>query len=254
MPILAQSIVERLDAALDAEGSDRYLFDQDYKPAINSAIEWIVAVFNAAFGARKISEESLQELTVVRVWQANAFSRISFDPAVVGHELWSILAVYPKPKLYPSNAINPLPAKHVSVFMPGLTFLKSDYSATRLTLEEWNENVNNVFMAGNEKITVGGLESYGYKNFVDYSSNVYQNPVNKEIEVRPAVGGEYVAITYLRKPNTINLVTDSVDLPGTITDMLFQKALNFVSYKQGDGTNIYGVTEKDISRLVSLMV
>ena len=51
--IAVQTVVDRMKSVLDAEGSDRYLFDQDFKPAINSAIDWLVAVFNAAFSDKK---------------------------------------------------------------------------------------------------------------------------------------------------------------------------------------------------------
>jgi hypothetical protein len=60
--IPVQTIVDRVTSILDAEGSDRYLFDQDFKPAINLTKDWVVAVFNKAFADKKLSEENLKEL------------------------------------------------------------------------------------------------------------------------------------------------------------------------------------------------
>ena len=47
--ILASDIIADLKAALDAEGSDYYTEAQDYIPAINRAMDYIVTVFNKAF-------------------------------------------------------------------------------------------------------------------------------------------------------------------------------------------------------------
>ena len=76
--IPVQNLVDFMKFELDAEGSDRYLFDQDFKPAINSAMNWLVSVFNRAFENDKLSSENLRDLIKTRVWVANNFSRIKF--------------------------------------------------------------------------------------------------------------------------------------------------------------------------------
>ena len=53
--IAVATLDELIRSRLDAIGSDRYLFDQDIKPAINSAIDISVAMFNAAFASNKLS-------------------------------------------------------------------------------------------------------------------------------------------------------------------------------------------------------
>lgn len=251
--IIAQTIVDRIKASLDAENSDRYLFDQDFKPAINFSQEWLVAAFNAAFGAKKLSEESLRELTKIKVWQANDFSRIAFGASAVGHKLWTLFAVFPKPILHPSQGINPLTAPYQSSFQPDKTFVKSEHSAKRLTLEEWNENRKNPFVAGNEVITQSAIIQYSYLNFIDYSSTTYTPTDKIEIEVRPAIPKEYVALAYLKYPTPINLITDAVEFPDSLIDLMVEKCLSWISYKQGDGTSIYLVSEKDLIRLINFM-
>ena len=96
MPIAAQTIADRVrQVGLDAEGADYYLDSVDIIPAINASQEWLVAVINAAFGQKKMGEEVFQDLVKTRVFQTSEFSRIKLDSAALGHEVWTILAVYP---------------------------------------------------------------------------------------------------------------------------------------------------------------
>lgn len=79
MPIPAQSVIDRCTALLDAEGGDHYNFANDFKPAINNAQVWLTSLYNRLFGEKKVSEESLAELTVIRVFKASVYSRLSFS-------------------------------------------------------------------------------------------------------------------------------------------------------------------------------
>lgn len=248
--IQAQTIVDRTLSILDAEGSDRYLFDQDFKPAINSAVEWLVAVFNSAFANNKLSEEDLRELTRIKVFQANEQSRVKFDSAAVGEKLWTILAVLLEIDVYPSQNPPPLVDPTKSAYFDYLTYVSSDESAGRLSLEVWSENRKNIFKAGNDVVT-NGFKKYAYLNFFDYSSTQYTE--TGEIEIRPSVASEFVAIAYLKYPDSIDDIGDELELPETLTDLLVQKTANFISIKQGDGTNLYGVTENDVNRLIAIM-
>lgn len=251
--IAVQSIVDKIKSALDAENSDRYLFDQDFKPAINHGIDFIVTVFDSAFAAKKFSEENLRDLTFIKVWQANMLSRIAFDESAVGHKLWTIFAVFPKPECFPSNSINPLVNQYQSRYIIDKTFRSSDFDAKRLTLEEWNESARNPFMEGNKVITHPSIVEYAYLNFSNYNSTTYTPTDGKEIEVRPSVAGEYVAMAYLKYPTPVALITDNVEFPNLLTDMITAAALNWISWKQGDGTTLNLVSEKDVQQLASMM-
>jgi len=250
--IAVQTVVDRMISGLDAEGSDRYLFDQDLKPAINSTLDWLVIVFNAAFADNKLSEEDLRDLTTTNIWHASSFARINFDDVAAGHKLWTILGVFPEPIVEPATVPAPLPNNYDSQFEPNLSYIESDYSAARLTSEEWNQNKKNIFMPGNETVT-NQLKKYAYLGFFDYSSGAY--PVVSEIELRPKdeVKDKFVGLSYLRVPKKIDDIGDNIEFPETIIDLVWQKALNFISYKQGDQTTLYSVTERDVNRLVQLM-
>lgn len=250
--IPAQQVVDLMTFELDSEGSDRYLFDTDFKPAINSAIKWLVFVFNRAFESNKFSGENLRDLIKTRIWVANSFSRVQFDEIAVGDELWSYLGVHPEPTVFPTNSVPPVqPNAYTSAFIPGVSYISSDYSAKKLSVEKWNENKKNVFEAGNTVITTGDFKSYAYLTDVNYSSSAYLQ--DKEIEIRPSVGGQFVGITYLKVPTDITLITDDIEFPLSLITLLVQKSLNFISIKQGDQTTLFSVTDKDVNSLINLI-
>ena len=75
----------------------------------------------------------------------------------------------------------------------------------------------------------------------------------EEIEIRPYLDNQLVAVTYLVTPKQITADTDTISFPQTMKNLLIDKALNFIYLKQGDGTNLYSITEREISTLVQLM-
>ncbi len=250
--IPVQTIVDLMKFELDSEGSDRYLFDIDFKPAINSAIDWLVFVFNRSFESNRFSGEHLTDLIKTRVWVASKLSRIEFKESAVGDSLWSYLGIHPEPSVFPTTSIPPaLPNDYTSLFSEGVSFIDSDYTAKLLTLEKWNENRNNIFEAGNNTLTQNGLKSYAYRNIADYSSTSYT--AKNEIEIRPAVPGQFVAITYLKAPSKVNVITDSVEFPASVSTLIVRKALNFIATKQGDQTTLFSITENDVNSLLKLI-
>lgn len=253
VPIPVQEISDQMRAELDAEGSDRYLFDQDIKPAINSAIDVLTALFNAAFAEKKLSPECLREITKVGVWQTNKFSRVAFIESDLGFSVWTIVGVYPKIKTNigatSSNSINPSESK----FRDNLSFIKSSFSAKRLTLEEWNENVSNAFMPGNTLLH-DSLTEYAYLDFADYTSASYDgNKMTPEITIRPDVPNELVGIAYIKTPDKISNAFQNVEFPRSLKQLIVDIALNQISVKQSDGTNLYGITAQNIAKLTALM-
>lgn len=241
-------------AKLDAEGSERYLFEQDYKPAINDSMESLISMLNQAFADNKLTPESLRELVKVKVWQANKFSRVSYSAAETGHPLWTILAVYPKPTLNKGvSGGAPLADDSVSVYRPDISYISSDKSAKRLTLEEWNENKQNLFMAGNTLLE-GALSDFAYLDFADYTSSSYSGGGGVfEIEIRPSVSKELIAMAYLKYPNQVVNDTDVIEFPESLTDLITDLALQLIAYKQGDGTSLFVLTERNINKLVNLI-
>jgi len=249
--ISVQTVIQRIESVLDAEGSDRYTFEEDYKPAINSSVEWLQAVFNKAFADKKLTEENLKELIRVKVFQTNQFSRINISQ--LPDSVWSLMRINPEPELYPSNPAIQTPTNVAqSILRNDLTYIRSKYSAKRLSLEQWEENYDNIFEAGN--ISLGDtFKSYAYLNFADYGSTSY-NANGPEIEIRPYVVVGFIGVTYLKYPTPIQNDTDNIEFPESLINLVYQKAANFISYKQGDQTNLYSITDKDVRDLVGLMI
>lgn len=249
--IPVQEIVDRITSILDAEGSDRYLFDQDFKPAINSAKDWVVAVFKKVFADKSMSEENLRELVKVAIYQTNTFSRIALDESVLGDSIWSILSVNPEAVTYPNGNITTPSNDYESLFRPDLTYTKSNYSAKRLTFEEWENMRDNIFMAGSPALT-NSLREYSYLSQSNLNSTNY-TATAPEIEISPELVNKLVGIRYLKYPNNVSLLSDDLEFPRLLFDMIVNKAANFMSIKQGDQTNLYTVTAKDVNYLIQLM-
>lgn len=253
MPVLVQTIVDRINSKLDAEGSDRYLFDKDHKYAINETMEQLVTMFNQAFGENKLTPEALRELVKIKVWQTSMYSRVSMSTVDMGHPLWSIIAVYPEPTLNKnvSGSLEIDPAK--SKIRKDVSFISSTKSAKRLTHEEWNQNSENVFMPGNT-ILQGALKEYAYLDFGDYTSNTYTGlPAKIEITIRPKLAQKLVAIAYLKYPKQVLLITDVIEFPESLTNLIVDMSLKNMSYKMGDGTTTFQITTQNISTLVNLI-
>lgn len=250
--IPVQTIVTRMEAALDAEGSDRYLFDQDYRPAINSAKDWVLALFKKVFADKSVSEESLRDLVYIRVFQTSEFSRISIDKATLTHSIWSILSVNPNARTYPNENITPVANPYDSLYRADLTYLESETFAKRLTVEEWENMRTNIFAAGNPSI-VNSLKSYGYISPGNYDSSSYSS-AGPEIEISPLLKNKLVGIRYLKYPDDVSLISDDLEFPFSLIEMITKKALNFIATKQGDQTNLYGITKEDVSVLTQLML
>lgn len=251
--ILVTDVIDRIVSALDAEGSDRYSFDRDYRPAINYAIEFYIAVMNRVLGDDKLSEENLRELVKTKVWQTSQFSRIHFDPSDLNEEIWTIIRIAPEPVLSPATdpIINPTPEN--SIFIPDVTFVSSQYAARRLTMEEWNEKELNVFMPGNLTLADSSFKTYGYRNFATVRPGNIASEIIEEVEISPYLDSQLVAVTYLVYPELITADTDEILFPKTMLNLLVQKALNFISLKQGDGTNLYAVSQREVAQLVASM-
>lgn len=250
--IPASTIHNRILSRLDAEGSDRYTFNQDTKYAINGAMELLVTMFNQAFGENKLTPENLRELNKTKVWQASSLSRVAFDEAAVGHGLWSIIAVYPKIETSKKTSISSNKESY-SRFMPDVTLVRSGKAAKRLTQEEWNENEDNAFMPGNDLLK-GTLQEYAYLDFSDYSSTAFPGGADKaEITIRPSIPNQLVAIAYLKYPNQVSSINDNIEFPKSLTELIVELALSKIAEKQNDGTNLASTSQQNINTLVSLI-
>ena len=247
----ALELRNQLRFALDAENSDHYR--EDIIPAINAAIKWLTSVVNSAYGQDKIGEEFFRELSTSGVFRTSDTSRVSL--AIFPSEVWSILAVYPKPV---TRKITGVPAPITpdntrSYFLNDKLHLTAETSCKRLNLEEWAVNYGNPFEAGYQGDQIcDDLKLYAYLTPINYqqTSTAYKT---QELEIRPSIVNQEVTIFWAKKPTQIVTLNDEISFPHSVFQLLFDKALNYIAYKQGDQTNLYGVTAQDINQLLNVL-
>lgn len=241
-----------VDANVDAQGSQRYLFEQDKIPNYNSAISRALAACNWALANRKGSEEALIELKEDRVFQSNFFGGIALNNAVpaLGHTVWSILAIYAEPITVPVvTTILGTPAQTVLV---GAVPTGSAFPVRRMTAEQIAVARTNMYMDGNEVLAAGPMRTYAYYSMGTRSDN--QNIIQStqgELFITPAslASRKQFWVSYLRTPQTITSVNDVIDLPQSMKRTLASWAVQYMTTKQGDGTTMFSVAEKDAQEL-----
>lgn len=254
MPIASQDIANQMRFALDAEGSDHYDDTLDIIPAINASVRWIVGVINVALGEKKISEESLSDISIARVMQTSKDSRIEIES--IPDDVWTILAIYPLPTT-DSTGQPPVVQldEKVSVHRSDLYHVESDFDAGRLTIEEWNTNKNNPFAAGNIVVDSDcpDIIDYGYLNPIKYFKDGTATS-NKDLEIRPYIDKGLATVVYAKTPTPIASLSDSIELPTSVFQVVFNKALQYIAYKQGDGTSLNDITTSDVQTLIQTIL
>lgn len=263
MAILSQDIADSLRFALDAEGADHYDDTLDIIPAINLSVKWLVSVINRTLGNRKLGEEILRELTEARVFSVDGDSRVLIgDPTQTTYtpeEIWSILAVYPNPVVGDTQQgsvdAGELSDPKISVHRTDKYHRSSDKSAKRLTVEEWTVNRKNPFEAGNDlESACSELNEYAYLYPVAYWNGHSANP-DAALEIRPKLGlSELVTIVYVKVPKEVTSLTDVIEFPNSVFDLLFNKSLQYIAYKQGDGTTAFTASQNDIQLLLNTVL
>ena len=259
--INVSDILSDLRAALDAEGSDYYRWEGDFRPAINYAIDYIVTLFNKAFSDNKLTEENLRELIKIEIFRASKNSTLTFTSQELD-AVWSIHAIYPNPR-YATLTQNPTPitpdatTEGRSVRLLGYKYLGGTDAASKSTVEEWNENEGNPFANGNSVVTSGGLVTYAYLSFSNQDLYEEGNPpamvTGTEIMIRPDVSNKVVAVAFLNYPTRVVGEGDTIQLPRSVQNLLVNRALMFISFKQGDNTTLYAVSDKDTKELIKAL-
>lgn len=252
---------EVMAANLDAEGSDRYLDVQDYVPAMNSAISRAMTAVGWAMANRKGSEEALRDLTYVRIFQTNSEGGVAISSLVpaLGHSIWNVLGVYAQPETVPSNASPTAQQDNVSLYRPDVAWSGSGSPVERVTLEEVPVLRNNAFLSGNEVLaSAPKRRTFAYYIVGNASSNNYDSGIG-EIRVLPksVTSNSLVAISYLSQPTELdanNYPNATIEFPQSMKRTLANWALQYISWKQGDGTNLQMNAMKDAQELFQLTV
>lgn len=256
MPISVQSVIDRMrNVGLDAQPNTDYYDDVlDLIPAIDSAVKWTVTVINKARSENKATDEIVRELSKSLIYKTSSQSRIIFEEA-----WWTIDAVQPLPDTISNGT--PTPANPASPFMSlyrsDLSFVRSYYSAFRKTIEEAGQNRTNPFSPGFVPdsntlfLLVEGSKlniTFGYVPSYDY---IYPTvAAGSYIEILPEIPNKLCAVFVIQNPAPVTAVGQTILFPVSIFNVIYEKALQFVSYVQGDDTTIWGVTDNDIAKLV----
>lgn len=246
--IPVQNIVTGCQAKLDAQDSDYYRFDRDYLPAIISAQSWLVGIISSAYGKKKVGEEIFQDLTVARVFQTSNFSRF----VISGDDVWTILSIEPRPVTTPIYTPLTLTNPQDSVERDDLSHIESDFIAYRQTAEEWAKNKKNPFKDGHALESGEPAKYYGYINYTDYTSTNYTlTPITWEIEVRPSIANLPVTVRYAKVPTRPVNIFSTLEFPIMLENLLIVRTLAEIAFKQGDGTNIEKLADKDLLTLLN---
>lgn len=251
--IQVQELRNQLAFALDAEGSDHYRDDLDYIPAINAAVKWLTNVINSQLGKDKIGEEFFRDLTYSGVFKTDDCSRVSLD--TFPSEVWSILSIYvdPETREIEGQTAPTTDDDTISYFQNHLLHKGAYKSCKRLSIEEWATNRSNPFENGYDGDQLSDcLKQYAYLNPINYE-NTNQGATAKEVEIRPAIVNDNVTIFWVKKPEVITAITDEIEFPDSVFQLLYNKALSYIAYKQGDQTNVYSVTREDIALLLNVI-
>lgn len=249
MPIPVATLLDRVKAAVDGEGSDYWTFDRDYKPAINDGIELIVGLINSIEGTTKFTDDFFKEIKYTSVFVPSDTSRIGFEQASTGYpfDVWTILSVMPQATVSPTFSAT---SGNVATYLPAIKFIESDYSAKRLNQEEWYINKKNPFAAGNslQDMHCAELLEYAYLGFADYGVVTGER---KEIEIRPSVVDTNVGVTCIIVPPKVTVTGDTIPFSMQYINLFAKATLNSLMQKAGDNTTLYQISVTDLSTIFS---
>ncbi len=258
--ILASTIVTALASRLDAEGSNYYNFTDNYKPAINESVKYIVNLINYALANNKITEECLVELADARVYTTSKHSRISFDSTI-----WAVISVNPLPlteAIEGATTIVPSEGSVNSYYRTDLRHIDSNYYAKRLNKEEWELNKNNPFAPGNTLFNCSALEpgsndnvTFAYLNPFNYNNNTSAEGYTRinELSIRPYLNQKLCTVFVVKVPNDITSESGQIQLHPKLFNFLVEKCLNYIAYQQGDNTSIFQLSQTEIQSIVQIL-
>ena len=276
--ILVSDIVATLVSRLDAQGSDYYNFTDNFKPAINESVSFIVSLIDYAVEQNKFTTEVLYPLQKALVVQLSRYSRFTFDDK----KIWAIRSINPLPK----TEVNPDVQQvvqirdYVSIERPDLIHISTNYFCQRLTKEEWEANAQNPFKPGNIVMKCSTLQEgsndkgnivmkfstlqegsnynvrFGYLNPHNYGTLLEgegEDETANEIEIRPYIPKKLCTLFYVARPTAIDSESDEIGLHFKLYNFLVEKCLQYISYQQGDNTNIFSLSTKEINNIVTIL-
>lgn len=265
MPILVNDIVSRIQqVGLDAQpDTDYYSVTNEIIPAIDSATKWLMSVIQEARSTNKKTDEIVAELQYCLIFYTNIQSRIQFSEFV---DWWTIDAVAPLPFVISNTLVPPVPPIKAnpleSTYREDLVFSYSNYSALRKTIEQANENRQNPFSPGysppnldSNLLTPGSDLNVDFSYLSPYQYNLdTASAQGSWIEINPSIPQKLCAVFVTKQPAKVQNLNETIKFPQSVFNIIYEKALQFLSYSQGDGTTIWEVTERDVTKLINAVV
>ena len=236
MSILASDVFTTVRAMLDDDNSGRYSEAGDLIPFVNSAVNYLITVFNAAFEQKKISPESLRELTktaIVTTTGTGTTKQAVVTTIMV--ELWTIFGIEPDPEITTG---------------PDRLASTRNRWATRMTLEAWNDAGSDPFSASTlQTIPVDFLRP-GYLGPGHFTSDT-----DYQVLIRPAslFVADKAAVWYLKNPTKVTSGASTIEFPQSLFNLVVDKTLNYLSRQHSPDSKYNQVTDKEIAQLVNLM-
>jgi len=224
----------------DASTSPRYTYDQDIIPAMNSAINYLVAVFTAGFEAKQIKPEVLHGLIAAKsfdVVKQGVIAKIDVSGLNWNTEVWRLLGVEPNPSLSEEE---------------GEDLLYSvGKMAKRLTLEEWNHSQEDPFMRGSTAAIPTVFMEAAYTG-----PGRYFDSTKDHILLRPAElidDGLKVAVYYLKNPTALSTSASTIEFPVSVHGLIVQKTVQYITYQHSSEVKYFQVTDKEVKELIALL-
>ena len=243
MSVKASTIFSTVRSMLDDDDSVRYTESADLVPAMNSALDYITAVYSAAFESKKLQPAALSELTTVWMIAPTVSGNTAFvnlddyddgSAHVYNDEVWVLIEVEPAAPIGAGGAFSYANQKF----------------AKRVPLDKWGFVLDDPFADG-----------YADKpaDFIKYAytgPGNYHNDGSPYLMIRPSnliTEGETVsAIWVLLKHPAITAGTSELLFPVMIHSLIAQKMVQYITY-QGDDDRLFKITDKEVKELIQLM-
>lgn len=243
------SVIENLKSKLDAEITDYY--DTKYIPAIESALNHTMQIFELLKENNKSINEALFELRKCFIYQTDKYSRISIDV-----DKMSIDSVNPLPKTSPKFTKEGNGNESINR-TEDYEYIESRFFCSRNTKEEYELNYSNPFANGNgiNKLCSELNQDIDDKYNVSFSyleEIGYNNSSNTLIEIRPKIPQQPVAIfVTMNHPKLIDSSSEIL-IHKKFFNFICLKSLQYISFEDGEN-DIYSLSENDIRTIKELI-
>lgn len=245
---------QRLDSDISEIGDadSFYSTSVDILPAFNAACISLTRLLSVLLEQSKVPSEALSELRVYKTFISSALSTVRVE------DVMFIEGVYPFPDL-PKPVIE-YKGKSVEVSSeneaPSLPYSASYLTAERESLVHQNPFANGYTKQKciKDKVSKGEFVTFAYTAPFKAKDGI-------EIKVFPNISGELCTVKCISNIKLLNIdqveaddYNTEVPLPQSLLEYLVEKALFYISYKQGDGDSIGELADSEITKIMQTLI